>query len=220
MNDIDIERARFNMVEQQVRTWEVLDEKVLDLFRTIPREEFVPKHLRKLAFADMQLPLPHGQFMMEPKIEAKVLQALAIEPDDQILEIGTGSGFLTACLARLGKHVTSVEIQPELHEQAAQTLKAQGFDNVKLLQGDAAAGWNDGRRYDVIAVTGSLPELHRGFHDSLAVGGRMFVVVGEAPVMEGLLITRVSEDQWASESILETVLPPLINAPKTLRFAV
>jgi protein-L-isoaspartate(D-aspartate) O-methyltransferase len=220
MTNLNIEKARFNMIEQQIRPWEVLDQRVLDVLTTVPRECFVPEHLRNLAFTDIQLPLAHDQRMLEPKIEARILQALDIRPSDQCLEIGTGTGFFAACMARLGAQVLSVDIFPEFTDRAGRNLSAQGVANVTLTTGDAAAGWQDGRRYDAIAVTGSLPELHRGFHESLTVGGRLFLIVGETPIMDGLLITRVSEDQWSTESILELSVPPLINAHKELRFAV
>lgn len=220
MNDFNIERARFNMVEQQIRPWEVLDSTVLNLFSTLPRERFVPEQWRDFAFADMQIPLGQGQVMLEPKLEARILQALNVKEGEQGLEIGTGSGFFAACMAQLCEHVTSVEIFPELREQAQRNLDAQGIDNVTLIEGDAANGWDDGKQYDVIAVTGSLPELHQGFHRSLRIGGRLALIVGEPPVMEGLLITRVADDQWATESLVDTRVPPLLNADKETKFAV
>lgn len=219
MTDFNIEKARFNMIEQQIRTWEVLDQRVLDVVMKTPRECFVPPRYRNLAFADLQIPLEHGQVMMEPKLEARIMQAVDPQPSEQALEIGTGTGYTAACLASLCSHVTSVDLYPEFREQAEKNLKDQGIDNVTLTTGDAAQGWNGGRRFDVIIVTAALPELHRGFHDSLTIGGRLFLIVGEAPVMEGLLITRMSEDQWATESLLETSVPPMVNAHKLERFA-
>ena len=219
MANLDFERARFNMVEQQIRTWEVLNERVLDILRAVPRERFVPAQYRQLAFADRQIPLPHDQIMLEPKIEARILQAVDPQPSEQVLEIGTGSGYLTACLARMAAHVTSVDIFPDFKEMAQANLAAQGISNVTLETGDAALGWDDGRRYDVVVVTASLPEMHRGFHQSLNIGGRLFLIVGTAPVMEALLITRIAEDQWMQESLFETYAPALINAPVTKTFA-
>ncbi|MEX0732329.1 MAG: protein-L-isoaspartate O-methyltransferase [Aquisalimonadaceae bacterium] len=218
MTELNLDQARFNMVEQQVRTWDVLDPRVLDIMDQIPRHLFVPDTRRNLAYSDLQMPIGHGEVMLEPKLEGRIMQALGPSPSERVLEIGTGSGFFTACLAHLAAHVTSVEIHPEFSEAAGDRLARQAIRNVTLEVGDAARGWDDGRRYDAIAVTGSLPELHQGFHQSLTIGGRLFVVVGDGPMMEGLLITRVGEDQWSTESILDTFVPPLINAPRTPRF--
>ena len=190
MTQIDIEQARFNMIEQQVRPWDVLDQRVLDVMSATPREDFVPERYRSLAFADTNIPLGHDQVMMAPKTEGRLLQVLDVQAGDSVLEIGTGSGYLTACLSRLGNHVTSVEIFPEFREAAAAKLAAHGFRNVTLRDADAANGIGSDTRYDVIAVTGSLPLLHRQFHDNLSVGGRLFVIAGMPPVMEALLITR------------------------------
>lgn len=218
MAELNFERARFNMVEQQIRPWEVLDARVLEVFESLPREAFVPKRHRNLAYADIQLPLPHDEVMMEPRLEARLLQALDPRPDECVLEIGTGTGYLTACLARLAGQVTSVDIEVEFRELAAAQLSAQAIRNVHLEVGDAAQKWDDGQRYDAIAVTGSLPELHKGYHHSLNIGGRLFVIVGEQPIMEALLITRMGENQWATESLLDTSIRPLRNARRTARF--
>jgi protein-L-isoaspartate(D-aspartate) O-methyltransferase len=217
MSNVDFERARFNMVEQQVRTWEVLDNHVLSVIESLPRERFVPERYRSLAYADMQIPID-GEVMMEPRVEARLLQALGITSKESVLEIGTGTGYLTACLARLAADVVSVDRREEFREPAAAKLKALGLGNVRLETGDAARGWDDGRRYDAIAVTGSLPELHEGFHRSLTLGGRLFVIVGEPPIMEALLITRVGDEQWATESLFDTSIKPLVGAPRTPRF--
>jgi len=219
MSNFDFERARFNMVEQQIRTWEVLDERVLDVIRTTPREAYVPEQHRSLAYADLQIPLPNGQFMLEPKVAARMLQTVDAKPSEQALLIGTGSGYVTACLARLCAHVTGVEYFQDLKACTERNLSAQGIRNVTLEVGDAANGWDDGRRYDVILVTASMPELHQGFHKSLTVGGRLLVVVGTGDMMETLLITRVGEDQWATESVFDTYVQPLINARQTKVFA-
>jgi protein-L-isoaspartate(D-aspartate) O-methyltransferase len=218
MTQIDIERARFNMIEQQVRPWDVLDQRVLDVMSTTPREDFVPEKYRSLAFADVNIPLGHDQVMMAPKTEGRLLQVLDVRQTDSVLEIGTGSGYLTACLSRLGNHVTSIEIFPEFREAAAPKLAAHGYRNVTLREGDAAAGIGSDTRYDVIAVTGSLPQLQRQFHDNLAVDGRMFVITGMPPVMEALLITRIDERNWSRESLFETSLPPLLHAAQPGRF--
>jgi protein-L-isoaspartate(D-aspartate) O-methyltransferase len=215
---MNIEQARFNMVEQQIRTWEVLDQQVLDLMAEVPREDFVPAAYRNLAFADTCIPLGHGQSMMVPRVEARMLQALQVERDHRILEVGTGSGFVTALLARLGGHVTSIEIVDSLSSSAQAKLDAHGIENVDLYTGDASHGWQRAAPYDVIAVTGSLPVPEDSFQNTLAVGGRLFVVVGREPAMQALLITRHSESQWASECLFETVLPPLVGVEEPERF--
>jgi protein-L-isoaspartate(D-aspartate) O-methyltransferase len=218
MTQIDTEQARFNMIEQQVRPWDVLDQRVLDVMGSTPREDFVPDKYRSLAFADINVPLGHDQVMMAPKTEGRLLQVLDVKATDSVLEIGTGSGYLTACLSRLCNHVASIEIFPEFREAAAAKLAAHGYRNVTLRDGDAANGIGTDTRYDVIAVTGSLPVLHRQYHDNLAAGGRLFVIVGIPPVMEALLITRIDEHNWARESLFETSLPPLLHAAQPQRF--
>jgi protein-L-isoaspartate(D-aspartate) O-methyltransferase len=218
MNQTEIEQARFNMIEQQIRPWDVLDQRVLDVMNNIPREQFVPESCRSLAFADTSIPLGHDQVMMAPKLEGRLLQALAIKPDDTVLEIGTGSGYLTACLASLGQHVTSIDIMPDFTAAAGAKLKALNINNVTLKTADAAAGIEDDERYDAIAVTGSLPLLQQQFQRNLKIGGRLFVITGSLPVMEANLITRVDEHNWASECLLETCIPPLLNATRPQDF--
>ena len=218
----DIEHARYNMVEQQIRTWEVLDQNVLDLLFTLRREEFVPPQYRSLAFVDMEIPLAGdgtaGQTMLAPKLEARMLQELAINPTDRVLEIGTGSGYMTALLARRGAHVTSVEIVPEFKTAAAGKLAAHGISNVTLEVGDAAHGWHKSAPYDVIVLTGSVPVLVDEFRMSLKPGGRLLAVVGEAPVMAARLITRAAGGAWNSVGLFETCIAPLRNAPQPERF--
>jgi protein-L-isoaspartate(D-aspartate) O-methyltransferase len=213
MSEIDFEKARFNMIEQQIRPWEVLDQRILDILASTPREDFVPPRYRNLAFADVCIPLGQNQVMMRPIVEGRLLQALAVEPSERILEVGTGSGYLTACLAKLGKRVLTVDIFPEFVKAAQPKLKAQGISNVLLRTGDAAQGWGN-QRYDVIVITGSLPVLPDSWQRQQEVGGRLFVIVGEPPVMEALLITRLSEREWNTESLFDTELPPLLNALK------
>jgi Protein-L-isoaspartate carboxylmethyltransferase len=214
----DEARARFNMIEQQVRPWEVLDPRTLDVLAQTPREDFVPQHYRKLAFADVRIPLGHGEVMMTPNVEGRLLQALDVHPSDHVLEVGTGSGYLTACLTRLARQATSVDIYPEFTQAARRKLVAHGLQNVTLRVEDVANGWDVDQKFDVIAVTGSLPVLHHGFHVLLSMGGRLFVIVGTPPIMEALLITRMSKCQWATESLFDTELPPLVNARRPKRF--
>lgn len=215
---MDIERARFNMVEQQIRTWDVLDQRILDLIARSPREDYVPATYHQLAFADMNIPLGHDQVMMQPKVEARILQELEINPTDKILEIGTGSGFLTSLLAGLGKHVHSVEIFPEFSRAALMRLARHGHKNVTLEVGDAVNGWDKHGPYDVIVLTGSVPVLSEVFQASLAVNGRMFVIVGEAPAMEALVVHRLDAKSFSERSLFETVLPPLVNAKAPAKF--
>jgi len=214
------ETARFNMIQQQIRPWEVLDQRVLEVMQAIPREEFVPDGYRRLAFADTEIPLGNGQSMLAPKIEARLLQALDLRPTDRILEVGTGSGYLTACLARLGGQVLSLEIEPEFTEQARQRLQRLGIDNVELRTADALAEPPVDGAFEAIAITGSLPTEERlaDFRTRLTFGGRLFVVVGEAPVMTALLVTRVGENEYSREPLFETLLTPLRNAPTPERF--
>ena len=213
----DIERARFNMVEQQIRTWEVLDPQVLDLLFTVKREEFVPAAHRALAFADLELPLGEGQAMWAPKMEARVLQALALVPGEDILEIGTGSGYFTALLAGRGNTVTSVEIDPRRAAEARARLARHGFAGVTVEVGDGARGW--GREsYNVIVLTGSTPVLADAFAARLVPGGRLFAVVGEAPVMKARLVRWTAPGAPVATDLFETVIPPLVNAPQPARF--
>lgn len=212
------EQARFNMVEQQIRPAEVLDQRVLEVVAHTPREAFVPADYRDLAFSDINIPLPNGQVMMKPIMEGRLLQALNIQPEDAILEIGTGSGYFTALLAKLGKHVHSVEIDADTMAAARQRLTAQGIDNITLLQGDASHGWDQGGPFDVIAITGSLPVLPESFQQQLTIGGRMVAIVGQSPVMQALLITRTSEAEWTTKSLFETDFPVLINAEQPPAF--
>ena len=218
MTDLNIEQARFNMIEQQIRTWEVLDQHILEVLTQTPREEFVPEAHRALAFSDLQIPLGHGQSMLHPKMEGRILQTLAIRPTDRILEIGTGSGYLTACLAKLGSHIDSVDIHADFIDGAALRLDAHELGNVTLSVGDAAAGWSQGAPYDAIVISGSLPVATPVFQQQLAPGGRLFMVTGGAPAMQAWLITRVGANDFSRECLFETVLPPLINAVTAPQF--
>jgi len=210
-----VELARFNMVEQQIRPWEVLDPKVLSLLEELPREDFVPEAYQHLAFADIEIPIGHAQHMMFPRMEGKLLQTLDIQPDDRVLEIGTGSGFLTACLARLADSVVSIDIHKEFTDRARKILDKLGIHNVQLRTGDAlAAPLEADGPFDAIAITGSLPSgsLAEVFRTQLKTGGRLFVIIGEAPVMQAQLITRLSDTSFREEAILETEQAPLENA--------
>jgi protein-L-isoaspartate(D-aspartate) O-methyltransferase len=215
---IDVERARFNMIEQQIRPWEVLDQEVLDLLFAVRREEFVPAEYCGLAFVDTEVPLGHGEKMLAPRIEARMVQALAVKPGDRVLEVGTGSGYMTALLAKRGAHVYSVEIIPEFSAQAAAKLKAHDIDNVTLEIGDAVRGWDWHAPYDVIVLTGSVPVLADDFQRSLNPGGRLLAVVGEAPAMGARLITCTAPDTYNAIGLFETCIPALRNAPQPERF--
>ena len=218
MNGMNIEQARHNMIEQQIRPWEVLDQQVLDLLTRVPREEFVPAQYRNQAFTDMNIPLGHDQVMMSPKVEARMLQALQIQPDDSVLEVGTGSGYVTALLANLAGHVYSVDIHSDFTSAAQQKLDAHHISNVSLETGDAAAGWDKHAPYDVILITGSLPLLPKSYLQALKPGGRLFAIVGDPPTMDVMLITRVADNDWSKEYLFESELPVLENAPQPERF--
>lgn len=220
---MNLEQARFNMVEQQIRPWDVLDPEVLKLLFKLRREEFVPAAYRALAFIDMEIPLGYeGVAMLTPKLEARILQELQIKKTDRVLEVGSGSGYLTALLAMKGAHVCSVEIMPELQAMAERNLRNHGITNVTLEQGDASRGWPEHGPYDVIVLTGSTPVLPEAFQHNLKAGGRMFAVVGDAPVMEAVLVTCVAEEKEAGAyntvSLFETCVAPLKNAQQPERF--
>lgn len=214
---MNIEQVRFNMVEQQIRTWEVLDQGVLDLLFVIRREDFVPPAHRNLAFADLELPLPGGERMWAPKIEARVLQALKVQPGESVLEIGTGSGYLTALLASRAAHVTTVEIDPALSASAAARLLQHGLTNIRRDVGDGARGWGNDL-YDVIVLTGSTPLLPEKFLAQLKPNGRVFAIVGEAPVMTARLVTWTAPGARVTTDLFETVVAPLKNAATPSRF--
>ena len=214
---MNIEQARFNMVEQQIRTWDVLDQNVLDLLFAVRREEFVPPAHRLLAFADLELPLGSGARMWSPKMEARVLQELQLAAGESVLEIGTGSGYFAALLAGIGARVTSVEIDPLLAAEAGIKLERAGFGAVELHVGDGAYGWG-GATYDAIVLTGSTPVLPDGFVRQLNPGGRVFAVVGEAPAMRARLVRWVAPDALSERTLFETVIAPLINAAVPAHF--
>jgi protein-L-isoaspartate(D-aspartate) O-methyltransferase len=215
---LDFERARFNMVEQQIRTWEVLDPRVLDVLRAVKREDFVPPRYRRMAFADIALPLEGGDVMMKPVVEGRMLQALELHPEDAALEIGTGSGFITACLANLGREVISVEINAALAERAKARLNALGLACVRVETSDAVTQFEINRHFDVVCVTGAVHTVPEKFKRWLRVGGRLFVIRGTSPAMEALRITRVTENDFREDSLFETDLPYLVNAAPPERF--
>ena len=215
---MNIEQARLNMIEQQIRTWEVLDPEVLDLLFQVKREDFVPAAHRNLAFADLELPIGHGESMMQPKVEARILQELAVQPHETVYEVGSGSGYLTALLARRARHVTSAEIHPDLKAGAERNLRTVGATNVTLLEGDSARAPLAESAFDVIVLTGSTPLLPQGFLDRLTPGGRLVAVLGDAPVMKAVLVRQPVAGSFQHIELFETMLKPLVNAPQPTRF--
>jgi protein-L-isoaspartate(D-aspartate) O-methyltransferase len=215
---MNLEQARFNMVEQQIRPWEVLDPDVLGLLFEVKRELFVPRRHAALAFADMEIPIGHAEAMMQPKVEARILQELAVRPEESVYEVGTGSGYLTALLARRARHVTSAEIHEDLHAGAQANLARAGVANATLLRGDSALAPLGETAYDVIVLTGSTPVLPQAFLDRLNTGGRLFAVVGDAPVMKAVLVERGAGGDLRRTEVFETLLKPLVNAQSPARF--
>jgi len=214
---MDTVAARLQMVDQQVRTWEVLDPRVLDVLVRLPREAFVPPAYRELAFADGPIPIAAGQTLLAPKLQGRILQALDLEGSDRVLEVGTGTGYLAAALSLLAAQTTSFEIVPELAVAAVRNLAEFPEARVTVETRDAFGPGPLGE-YDAIAVTGSLPVYDKRFERALRIGGRLFVVVGAAPVMEAMIVRRVDVEEWVSEVLFETVIPPLIGAPVAPRF--
>ncbi|VVD89256.1 protein-L-isoaspartate O-methyltransferase [Pandoraea terrae] len=220
---MNYELARLNMIEQQIRPWDVLDQHILDLLKVVKREDFVPAPYRDLAFTDVEIPLtgaanPYsGQHMLAPRVEARILQALAPRKSENALEIGTGSGYMAALLAYTAHHVTTVELDANLAKSAAETLRRNGVVNVDVVNADGAQGWPAAAPYDVIALSGALAVLPQAFLQQLKVGGRLVAIVGDAPVMEAQLITRVTETEFRTENLFETQISPLI-APQPSQF--
>ena len=215
---MNIEQARFNMIEQQIRTWEVLDPQVLELLFQVKREDFVPAEHRNLAFADLEVPIGQGEAMMQPKVEARILQELAVQPHETAFEVGTGSGYLTALLARRARHVTSAEIHADLKQRAEQNLRSVGATNVTLLQGDSARAPLAESAFDLIVLTGSTPILPQAFLDRLSPGGRLFAVVGDRPVMKAVVVRQPVAGSFQHVELVETLLKPLVNAAQPTRF--
>ncbi len=214
---MDFEQARFNMVEQQIRTWEVLDQEVLDLLFEVRREDFVPLAYRSLAFADLEIPIGEGERMWTPKMEARVLQELDLKANEAVLEIGTGSGYLTALLAHCSAQVTSVDVHEKFVLEARPKLARAGIANVMLQVGDGARGWG-GDQYEAIVLTGSTPVLAEGWHKQLKPGGRIFAVVGDAPAMSARMVRWEAPGAIVNEDLFETVIAPLANAAQPQRF--
>jgi protein-L-isoaspartate(D-aspartate) O-methyltransferase len=215
---IDTAQARQNMIENQVRPWEVLDARVLDVLRTVPREDFVPPRLRNLAFADTALPIGHGEVMLKPVVEGRLLQALALQPGERVLEIGTGTGFLTACMARLAGHVTSLELHADLADAARANLAAAQVRNAQVEVADAMQPFTTDAPYDVVVVGGAVYALPEHLRALVKPGGRLFAFVGESPVLEATLYTRANASHWSSESLFETDTPYLRHAEPPRRF--
>ncbi len=213
----NMDAARRQMINQQVRTWEVLDQRVLEALAAVPRENFVPEAYRDVAFADTAIPIGNGEFMLQPKLEGRILQALGLERGDRALEIGTGTGFFAACIEYLTGDVESIEIHADLADGATRALKRLGISRARVSCADALNRSFD-PHYHAIAVTGSLPAYDHRFERALTVGGRLFVVVGSTPVMEARLITRTTADSWLSETLFETCIEPLRNAIPAARF--
>ncbi len=214
---MNLDFARHQMVEQQVRCWDVNNASILGLLSALPRDAFVPRRFTHLAYADVEIPLPCGQHMLTPLVEGRLLQSLDISPSDVVLEVGSGSGFLTTCLCKLGATVVSVDVHSDLIAMAQGNLDNAGVGNVSLHQMDATRNLPPGE-YDVVAVTASMPRFDERFAEALKIGGRLFCVVGEAPVMEARRVTRQSADSWTTESLFETQLAPLDNATQTPLF--
>ncbi len=215
---MNFEQARFNMVEQQVRPWDVLDQDILDLMMSVKREEFVPEAYRRLALAEVEIPLGHGQVMLKPVIEGKVLQVVQVRKTDKVLEIGAGSGYMAALLAGLAEQVTSVEIVPELAAAARANLERAEVDNAMVIQGDGMQGWANNAPYDLIVLSGSTPVLPQALLQQLKPGGRLFAFVGEAPLMEAQLVTCTAAGVFKTTTVFETIAPVLANVPQPERF--
>ena len=218
MTEMNFETARHNMIEQQIKPWNVIDPIAIDALESIPREDFVADPLKESAFTDCELPIACNQVMLAPKIEAKILQAVQVQKSDAVLEIGTGSGYMTALLAHLAATVRSIEIHKELSQTAEKRMQQAELDNVTFVVDDATQTTTEENTYDVIILTGSMPELPESFKQGLKVNGRLFAVIGTDPIMNATLMTRVSADQFSSEVLFETQIPALENAQKNDSF--
>jgi protein-L-isoaspartate(D-aspartate) O-methyltransferase len=215
---MNIEQARFNMIEQQIRPWNVLDTDILDLLHVVKREQFVPAAFQNLAFADVEIPLPGGEAMMTPKLEARALQELGLRKHETVLEIGTGSGYMAALMAHRAAKVTTVEINPQIKELAEKNLAKAGISNVTVELGNGAQGWDKGTQFDVIVISGALEVLPEAFLQQVKVGGRIAAIVGEPPAMEFNIITRTGENAWNTVKVFETNVKYLSGAPAVSHF--
>lgn len=215
---MNFEKARFNMVEQQIRPWEVLDFDVLDLLMSVRREEFVPEAYKSLALSEAEIPLGHGASMLVPVIEGKILQAIQVKRSDKVLEVGAGSGYFAALLAARADWVRTVEIEPALVTMAHENLKRYGVENVIVEEGDAIRGWPGNAPYDLIVVSGGVPYIPETLLQQLKVGGRLFAFVGEPQLMTATLVTQVSEGNFRTESLFENAVPMMRNAPQKSQF--
>ena len=215
---MDIEQARFNMIEQQIRPWDVFDHAVLDVMQSVPREHFVPQKYKDLAFSDIEIPLANDQIMMSPKVEGRMLQALNIAKGDQVLEVGTGSGYISACLAKLAHHVTTLDIHEELSNTAQNNISKLELNNIEIVTGDIFSQIESLGTFDVVAVTGSIPEYTNVLNHLLRPNGRLFVIFGEEPVMTAHLITCAQASQCRTETLFETCIPSLLNTIKETVF--
>ena len=214
---MNLEQARFNMVEQQIRSWDVVDQAVLDVLHELPREVYVPERFEQLAYADMQLPLGHDQVMLPPVLEGRLLQAMQLQPDDRVLEVGTGSGYLTACIAALSGSVVSIDLFPDFIDQAHKNLSAISYreqdlsERIELRQADVFADFNPGERFNAVIVTGAVEQVPGHFVDWLADAARMFIIVGTSPNMQAQLLSRRGGGAVISEGLLETDVPLLVR---------
>jgi protein-L-isoaspartate(D-aspartate) O-methyltransferase len=215
---MNLNLARFNMVQQQVRSWDVLDPRVLQLMTTVPREQFVPTAFQQLAFSDTSIPIGYGQVTLPPKMIGRVLQALTLDKRASVLEIGTGTGYMTSLLCQLAKKVTTIEIIPELAKEAFKNFKTLNLSNIVSEIGDGIQGWSANASYDAIVLTGSVPVLPASLSEQLTNNGRLFAVVGKAPAMSAVLLTRVNNERWTKQNLFETDIAPLLNAPQLNNF--
>jgi protein-L-isoaspartate(D-aspartate) O-methyltransferase len=215
---MNIEQARFNMIEQQIRPWNVLDTDILDLLHVVKREQFVPAAFQNLAFADVEIPLPDGEAMVTPKLEARVLQEIGLKKHETVLEIGTGSGYMAALMAHRAAKVTTVEINPQIKELAEKNLAKAGIGNVTVELGNGAQGWDKGSQFDVIVISGALEVLPEAFLRQVKVGGRIAAIVGEPPAMEFNIVTRTGENAWNTVKVFETNVKYLSGAPAVSHF--
>ena len=218
-NSMNFEQARYNMIEQQIRPWDVLCPETLQLMGSIPREAFVPPNFRHLAYADTEIPLPHGSVMRPPREIGRALQALALQSSDIALDVGTGTGYLTALMAQLAAHVTSIELHPDLQAIAKRNLDEQQVHNITLQESDASQGWNTPDSFDAICITGGMPQIPQSYLDALRIGGRLFAIIGKAPAMQAVIVRKSVDQHLSQETLFETVSPWLEGLTDTNTFS-